>query len=233
MRAAIERHRRGLDANPVGYLHANEGRLTRRARAAAGRYLGVPAAELALTDSTTMGLGLLYGGLRLGAGDEVLTTEHDFYATHEALRLRGARVRRVRLYDDPRAATVDEIVDAAPPRRPAADAGRRAHLGALEHRREAAGARDRRALPERVLLCVDGVHGFGVEERRAGDARLRRLRSRLPQVALRPARHRLPLGERARARAAAAGDPVLRRRRELRRLARGRRARRARRRRRG
>ncbi len=28
-----------------------------------------------------MGLGLLYGGLRLAAGDEVLTTEHDFYAT--------------------------------------------------------------------------------------------------------------------------------------------------------
>ena len=57
---AIERHRRGLDRNAVEYLHANEARLTGEARAAAGRYLGVPAAEVALTDSTTMGLGLLY-----------------------------------------------------------------------------------------------------------------------------------------------------------------------------
>ena len=56
-------------------------------------------------------------------------------------------------------------------------------------------------------------------------ARLRLLRLRLPQVALRSARHRHPLGERARARAAAADDPVVRRRRELRRLARGRRRR--------
>jgi hypothetical protein len=57
-----------------------------------------------------MGLGLLYSRLVLEPGEEVLTTEHDFYATHEALRLSGARVRRVRLYDDPRRASVDEIV---------------------------------------------------------------------------------------------------------------------------
>ena len=37
-----------------------------------------------------MGLGLLYTGIRLAPGDEVLTTEHDFYATHESLALRGS-----------------------------------------------------------------------------------------------------------------------------------------------
>src|SRR5687768_16811700 len=41
--AAIERHRRALDADPVGYLHGNEARLTGAAREAAGRFLGVPA----------------------------------------------------------------------------------------------------------------------------------------------------------------------------------------------
>ena len=55
VRQAIDRHRRGLDANPVDYLHANEGRLTAEARAAAGRFLAVPSSEIALTDSTTMG----------------------------------------------------------------------------------------------------------------------------------------------------------------------------------
>ena len=163
VRAAIERHRRGLDRNAVDYLHANEERLTGEARAAAGRYLDVPAAEVALTDSTTMGLGLLYTRLSLAAGDEVLTTEHDFYATHEALRLSGARVRRVRLYDDPRRASTAEIV--ARLRRGVTG---RTRLVALTWVHSSTGVKlplraIADALPERALLCVDGVHGFGAE----------------------------------------------------------------------
>ena len=50
--------------------------------------------QYALTDSTTMGLGLMYGGLDLGPGDEVLTTTHDFYSTEEALRLLRRAHRR-------------------------------------------------------------------------------------------------------------------------------------------
>jgi selenocysteine lyase/cysteine desulfurase len=163
VRDAIERHRRGLDRDAVTYLHSNEGRLTESARASAGRYLGVPAAEIALTDSTTMGLGLLYRGLALGEDDEVLTTEHDFYATHEALRLSGARVRRVRLYDDPRAATADEIVDRVrrgltPRTRVLALTWVHSSTGVKLPLRQIASV-----LPDRVLFCVDGVHGFGVE----------------------------------------------------------------------
>lgn len=41
VRAAIEEHRRALDADPVEYLEANNARLGRAAREAAGRYLGV------------------------------------------------------------------------------------------------------------------------------------------------------------------------------------------------
>ena len=163
VREAIGRHRRGLDLNAVEYLHANEARLTGEARAAAGRHLGVPATEIALTDSTTMGLGLLYTRLSLEAGDEVLTTEHDFYATHEALRLSGARIRRVRLYDDPRRASADEIV-----RRLRRAVTGRTRVVAVTWVHSSTGVklpvrRIAEALPERVLLCVDGVHGFGAE----------------------------------------------------------------------
>ena len=76
VRAAIERHRRGLDGNPVDYLHANEARLTTRVRSRTGRYLGVPPSEIALTDSPTMGLGLLYTRLGLHAGRERLRRRH-------------------------------------------------------------------------------------------------------------------------------------------------------------
>ena len=163
VRQAIERHRRGLDANPVDYLHANEGRLTAAASAAAGRFLAVPASEIALTDSTTMGLGLLYTRLALRPQDEILTTEHDFYATHEAIRLSAARVRRVSLYDDPRRASVDEIVTRL---RRAVTA--RTRIVALTWVHSSTGVKlplrqIADALPERVLLCVDGVHGLGAE----------------------------------------------------------------------
>jgi selenocysteine lyase/cysteine desulfurase len=163
VRNAIERHRRRLDANPVDYLHGNEGRLTEAARGGAARFLGVASSEVALTDSTTMGLGLLYTRLALGPGDEVLTTEHDFYATHESLRLSGARVQRVALYDDPRRASVDEIVSRL--RRAVSS---RTRVVALTWVHSSTGVQlplraIARALPERVLLCVDGVHGFGAE----------------------------------------------------------------------
>ena len=104
-----------------------------------------------------------------------------------------------------------------------ADARRRAHVGALEHGSPAAPAGDR-----------TGAAGAGARVRRRRARlrrsrrdrtrpRLRRVRLRLPQVALRAARDGRAVGERARARAHAADDSVLRRL-ELRRLGRGRRA---------
>jgi len=165
---AIAAHRRQLDANPVEYLHGRSDSLTAAARVAAARFLGAPASEVALTDSTTMGLGLLYTRLALGPDDEVVTTEHDFYATHEALRLSGARVRRIRLYADARQSSEDEIVS----RIRNAVTGR-TRVVALTWIHSGTGVRlpvraIARALPERVLLCVDGVHGFGA---RAEDVR--------------------------------------------------------------
>jgi isopenicillin-N epimerase len=169
VRRAIDRHRRGLDANPVGYLHANGDRLEADVLRAAGSYLGVRPVDVALTDSTTMVLGLLYGGLSLRAGDEVLTTTHDFYATHEALRLAaervGASVRRVALYRDPARATDDEIVGnltraVGPNTRAVALTWVHSSTGVkLPVRRMVQGLARRGSL----LVCLDGVHGLGVE----------------------------------------------------------------------
>src|SRR5690606_11728544 len=112
---AIDRHRRRLNEDPVTYLEANNTPRNEEARQAAADYLGTSADRIALPDSTTMGLGLVYNGFRLRPGDEVLTTEHGYYATHEALRQAaertGARVREIRLFDEPDAATADEIAE--------------------------------------------------------------------------------------------------------------------------
>jgi hypothetical protein len=62
VREAIEKHRSELDANPALYLEARFGDRSSILEPAA-RYMGVNADEIALTDSTTMGLGTLYNGL--------------------------------------------------------------------------------------------------------------------------------------------------------------------------
>jgi selenocysteine lyase/cysteine desulfurase len=176
VRDAIERHRRALDLDAKRYLEDQESVAERRVREAAAAYLAVSADEIALTNNTTMGLGLLYGGLRLRPGQEVLTTVHDFYSTHESLRLRalrtGAHVRKIRLYRNARAASVDEIVTAI--RRSVRGHTRvlaitwvHSSTGVkLPVRAIADALRDvnaRRDPASRVLLCVDGVHGLGSE----------------------------------------------------------------------
>jgi selenocysteine lyase/cysteine desulfurase len=177
VRDAVARYRQALDADAVGYLRANERRLDEEAAAAVARYLGGTVENVALTGSTTMGLGLVYGGLELAPGDDVLTSEHDFYATHEALRLRAqetrARVRRVRLYDEPERADTREIVrrvsDAVRPEtRYVALTWVHSSSGVKLPIAEIANAlarlNRRRRSARQIAFAVDGVHAFGIED---------------------------------------------------------------------
>ena len=134
-------------------------------RTAAAAYAGGTPDQYALTDSTTMGLATIYGGLSLEPGDEVLTTTHDFYSTEASLGLlatrTGASVRRVTLYDDPASASVDELVG-----RLVEGIGPRTRVVAVTWVHSSTGVRlpiqeIGAALGDGVLFCVDGVHGFG------------------------------------------------------------------------
>lgn len=161
--AAIDFHRARLGFDTE--LALNEGyRLEDQVRVAAARFAGGTARDFALTDSTTMGLAVVYGGLPLTSRDEVLSTTHDFVSTEESLRLltrrTGATVRRVTLYDDPATATVDQMVD-----RLVAGMRPRTRVVAITWVHSSTGVRTpvreiADALPDGVLLCVDGVHGF-------------------------------------------------------------------------
>src|SRR4051812_15039220 len=79
VRAAIARHREGLDEGTYEYVGRHEFDAIERVRKGAAAHLGVPGGQIALTDSTTMGLGLVYNGMKLAEGDEIVTTEHDFW----------------------------------------------------------------------------------------------------------------------------------------------------------
>src|SRR5438874_11258472 len=116
VRAAIEAHRRGLDENPFLYVEENIERFETATRQAASEHLGCKPDDLAMTDSTTMGLGTFYNGLQLCEGQEILSTTHDHPATFRALDLRAARtgavVRRVPLYTHAPEATADQMTQA-------------------------------------------------------------------------------------------------------------------------
>lgn len=183
VRDAVANHRMGMDRDPVSYLQRHERALTFAALDAAARYMDADSRDIALTDSTTMGLGLIYTGLRLRPGQEILTTVHDYYVTHEAARMAaertGATVRRIRLHDpgdrtrEGLAVEADGIAERIareirPETRVVAltwvhsSTGLKLPLGRIA---EAVRERtDDRPEEERPLLCVDGVHGFGVEE---------------------------------------------------------------------
>ncbi|MEO7601668.1 MAG: aminotransferase class V-fold PLP-dependent enzyme [Sphingomicrobium sp.] len=177
VRDAIERHRRGLDQDSHSYIEQNVGPLERAVRDQASAYLAVNADELAFTDSTTMGLGLVYSGMKLKPGQEILTDTRDHIVTarsadHAAERT-GAKVRQAQLYADPSKVSVDEVVGNV--RRNLRDSTRLlavtwVHSGTgvkmpIAAIAETVRAHNRGKSPDqRTLLSVDGVHGLGIED---------------------------------------------------------------------
>ncbi len=177
VRDAIERHRRGLDSNPFVYENDHSGPSVDAVMLAAGEYLGVNPDGLALTDSTTMGLGLLYAGVQVREGQEILSTTHDHYSTRCSLEFRaqrtGAAVRTISLYADSAAASVDEITGnlsgaLTAKTRVVAVTWVHSSTGVRLPIREMAdviaAANEGRDEQDRILFCVDGVHGLGIED---------------------------------------------------------------------
>jgi hypothetical protein len=65
VRNAVEEYRRRLDIDGIDYVHREQGSLEEGVRQAAARYMRTDPDLIALTDSTTMGLGVVYGAARL------------------------------------------------------------------------------------------------------------------------------------------------------------------------
>jgi selenocysteine lyase/cysteine desulfurase len=177
VRKAIERHRAGLDDDPIGYWTEQEQKQGALVLRAAAAYLRADPMEIALTDSTTMGLGLIYGGLRLQAGQDILTTTHDHYSTEMSLRLRaqraGAHIRQIALYDKLNRVSEDELTEnlvasIRPETRIVAVTWVHSSTGLKlpiqQIARHLARMNRERDEKDRVILCVDGVHALGVED---------------------------------------------------------------------
>lgn len=176
VRNAVEAHRQRLDANPYETVHGTIGVLPPAAEAIAS-YIGAGAADIALTQNTTTGLSIAYHGLPLRPGEEILTTAHDHYAHHEAIRLAatraGATWRKIALFDSHDAVDADVIVERirkgiGPKTRILGITWVHSSTGLkLPLQRIAAAVGEinaRRDAKQRVRIVVDGVHGIGVED---------------------------------------------------------------------
>ena len=184
VRAAIERLRQRLDRNP--FLTVEQGMFEDKypkfydgVTKALGRYTGTDPQDLALTSNTTAGLSVVYHGLPLKPGDEVLTTDQDHYVQHEAIRLAteraGASWRKIPIFSSHDSISADDIVDRirkgiGPRTRVVGITWVHSSIGLRMPVRRIADAiaelNADRGPENRILLVVDGVHGIGVEDPR-------------------------------------------------------------------
>lgn len=187
VRAAIDAFRDALDANPFltvenGMFEGEAQNLQKKVRDDVAPYLGGKADEIALTPNTTTGLALIYHGLPLKSGDEVLVTTHDHVVHHEAIRLsterNGASVRKIKLFDDAANASADAIVarvrdGVAAKTRVLGITWVHSATGIRLPVRQIADAlheiNAKRDEKDRVLLVVDGVHGIGAVDATIAD----------------------------------------------------------------
>lgn len=171
---SIDEHRRALNENPAVFLERNMSDNEAAVRRAAASYLGCRADDIALTDSTSMGLGLVYNGIAIRDDQEMLSTTHDYYVTHRSLEYKagrtGAAVRFIEPFSDSASATADEVIDritreVRPETRVLALtwvhswSGIRIPVRGIADRLDEINAD--RDDDDRVLLCLDGAHGLG------------------------------------------------------------------------
>lgn len=174
---AIEMHRRGLDENPSDYWHDRFQIIEHDIAKVAAEYMGGQPQNIALTDSTTMGLAMIYSGLKLEPADEILQTVHDHYSTDMSLAYRakrtGAIVRRIALYENPAKVSTSDII-----KRLRAGINNKTRVVASTWVHSSTGVKlpiramadaikvinKARKTDHQILFCVDGVHGFGIED---------------------------------------------------------------------
>lgn len=90
---AQQRWRDRLEAEPVLFLDRELERLLAEARAALGDFVGADPDDLAFLPNATTGVNTVLRSLRLEPGDELLTTDHEYNASLNALLHAAERAR--------------------------------------------------------------------------------------------------------------------------------------------
>jgi selenocysteine lyase/cysteine desulfurase len=178
---SIDYFRKKLDSDPmwveIAAFTESEGKPFAAVKKAIADYIGGAPNEIAYTCNTTGGLAMAYHGLRIRANQEIVTTEHDHFSTHESIHYASQRsgcgVRRIALYDTAANASADQIVDRVarnirPNTRALGVTWVHSSTGVkipIEGIAQAVARANRdRNSADRCILIVDGVHGFANQD---------------------------------------------------------------------
>ncbi|MBT2759222.1 aminotransferase class V-fold PLP-dependent enzyme [Mesobacillus foraminis] len=173
----IEKYRELLDEDPVAFIEENEKKIPMTIRKKIAAYMGMDNPNyIALTDSATMGHGIIYTGFNLQNEQEILSPEHNHYSQQESIQRAatrtGTKFREVPIYENLANVTEDELVNnlkkeihektkAIGLTWVNSDTGLKFPVAKMAKEiREINKNRDEK---DHILLIVDGVHGFGIE----------------------------------------------------------------------
>ncbi len=169
VRAAVETFKRRLDANSHDLMPSR----AQEVAVALGQYVGGAADDIALVPNTTIGLSIVYGGLRLRADQELLLSDQDHSWHQQAAQLAagrvGAKVRIGTLYESSALVSEDEVAtrlrnSLTPQTRAVGITWVQSSTGVKMPVRVCAQvvaeANKGRSPEDRCLLVVDGVHGL-------------------------------------------------------------------------
>jgi selenocysteine lyase/cysteine desulfurase len=172
----IDHYQYQLNRNPA-LFYRDKDALNEKVLQAAADYLASHPDNIALTNSTTEGLSLVYIGFKLDPGDEILTSVHDHYASDKILFFKAKHsqtiVKKIELYKNPSEVTEQEIIENIKK-----NINDKTRLLALTWVHSCTGVKlplikirqliDAinvfRIKQERIILSVDAVHGLGVED---------------------------------------------------------------------
>jgi len=171
----IDYYRKLIDTNP-DLMRRERHKYTTETLEAAARYLGTDKSLIALTDSSTMSLSLILNGFEFQNGTEILTTDSEHYSLEKLcessakkynLTIKKINISNI-LHNISKKQIVKNIVD---------NINDKTCLIAIswvnskygikfplkEISKELKKINFSREENKKILLCVDGVHGFGIE----------------------------------------------------------------------
>ncbi len=161
--AAYQAWQRETERNPVELLARRSAELLADVRAQLGAYLGAPASELVLVPNATYAVNAVARSLPLSAGDEILTTDHEYGACDATwdfvCRKTGARVVRAEVplpFESER--FVEQVLAKAGPRTKVLFVSHVTSTTALVF---PLAELVRRARAAGILVLVDGAHAPG------------------------------------------------------------------------
>jgi isopenicillin-N epimerase len=169
VRSAVDAFERKLDANSHDLMPEQ----AQEVAVALGQYVGGDPDDIAFVPNTTIGLSIVYGGLKLRPDQELLLSDQDHSWHQQAAQLAaaraGAKVRIGTLYESSARVTEDEVAarlrnSITPQTRAVGITWVQSSTGVKMPVRACAQvvaeANKGRAVADRCLLVVDGVHGL-------------------------------------------------------------------------